>query len=103
MARNAGVTQSTISTWYGKELQPSVASLEKICAAFGMSLSEFFMEETDTITNCCEEESLAGDTWHDPAIPKDINDLLHLWGCLSITQRKAVLLLLESMVDDRGM
>lgn len=101
MARNAGVTQSTISTWYRKELQPSVASLEKICTAFGMSLSEFFMEETDMGTNCCEQKSSTGDAQSVHAIPKDKNDLLHLWGCLSITQRKAVLSLLESMVDDR--
>ena len=31
LAQNAGLTQSTISTWYRKDLQPSVASIEKVC------------------------------------------------------------------------
>lgn len=47
LAKNSGLTQSTISTWYRKDLQPSIASIEKICFAFGISLSEFF--ESDTI------------------------------------------------------
>ncbi len=102
LAQNAGVTQSTISTWYRKELQPSVASLEKICAAFGMSLSEFFMEETEVIEGVHEEKPSAGGTHFIPAIPQDRKNLLYLWDCLSITQRKAVLSLLESVVDKHG-
>lgn len=55
LAKNAGLTQSTISTWYRKDLQPSVASLEKICTAFGISLSEFFMDETESHEENYEE------------------------------------------------
>lgn len=36
LAQNSGITQSTISTWYRKNMQPSVSSLEKICAGFGI-------------------------------------------------------------------
>ena len=100
MARNAGVTQSTISTWYRKELQPSVASLEKICTAFGMSLSEFFMEETETLTKYHEEKASAGNTQFIPSVPQERKNLLLLWERLSVKQRKAVLSLLESMVDE---
>lgn len=100
MARNAGVTQSTISTWYRKKLQPSVASLEKICTAFGMSLSEFFMEETETLTKYHEEKASAGNTQFIPSVPQERKNLLLLWERLSVKQRKAVLSLLESMVDE---
>ena len=44
LAQKSGLTQSTISTWYRRNLQPSVASIEKICDGFGISLSQFFME-----------------------------------------------------------
>ena len=29
LAKNAGIAQSTISTWYRKQLQPSIASMRK--------------------------------------------------------------------------
>ena len=34
LAENSGLTQSTISTWRRRNLQPNVASIEKICAGF---------------------------------------------------------------------
>lgn len=45
LAQKANITQSTISTWYRKNTIPSVPSLEKICNAFDMTLSEFFIED----------------------------------------------------------
>ena len=45
LAEKSGLTQSTISTWYRKNMTPSIASLSKICEAFDITLSQFFMEE----------------------------------------------------------
>lgn len=45
LAEKSGLTQSTISTWYRKNMLPTIPSLIKICDAFGMSLSQFFLEE----------------------------------------------------------
>lgn len=45
LAERSGLTQSTISSWYRKQMTPSIASLERICEAFDISLSQFFMEE----------------------------------------------------------
>ena len=45
LAEKSGLTQSTISSWYRKGLVPSIPSLEKICDAFGLSLSQFFIED----------------------------------------------------------
>ena len=44
LATESGLTQSTISSWYRKDLLPSISSLEKICSAFGITLSQFFSE-----------------------------------------------------------
>ncbi|MGN0436503.1 MAG: helix-turn-helix domain-containing protein [Wujia sp.] len=45
LAEKSGITQSTISTWYRKNIQPTIPSLQKICNAFGITLSQFFLED----------------------------------------------------------
>jgi transcriptional regulator with XRE-family HTH domain len=82
LAKNYGIPQSTISTWYRKQLQPSVASIEKICAAFGISVSQFF--EID------EDRGLKGMT-------KDQYELYKSWAKLNSSQKKALLNLIKSM------
>lgn len=47
LAENAELTQSTISSWYRKNMIPTIPSLSKICDAFGISLSQFFLENDD--------------------------------------------------------
>lgn len=49
LAEKSGLTQSTISSWYRKDTLPSIPSLTKICEAFGMTLSQFFLEETNNV------------------------------------------------------
>lgn len=44
LAERSGLSQSTISSWYHKNLIPSIPSLERICDAFGITLSQFFLE-----------------------------------------------------------
>lgn len=44
LAERSGLPQSTISSWYRKNMIPTVPSLEKICAAFGITLSQLFAE-----------------------------------------------------------
>lgn len=51
LAEEAGMAQSTISSWYRKNMTPSIPSLEKICNAFDMTLSQFFLEnDTETVS-----------------------------------------------------
>lgn len=45
LAEKSGLTQSTISSWYRKNMLPTIPSLLKICDAFGVSLSQFFLED----------------------------------------------------------
>ena len=46
LAEKSGIPQSTISTWFRKQNLPTISSLEKICYAFDITLSDFFREET---------------------------------------------------------
>lgn len=47
LAERSGLPQSTISSWYRKDMVPS---LEKICNAFGITLSQLFAENDSTVT-----------------------------------------------------
>ena len=40
LAERSGLPQSTISSWYRKNMVPTIPSLKKICAAFGITLSQ---------------------------------------------------------------
>ena len=44
LAERSGLPQSTISSWYRKNMVPTIPSLEKICMAFGITLSQLFAE-----------------------------------------------------------
>lgn len=80
LAENSGLTQSIISTWHRRNLQPNVASLEKICSGFGITLSQFFQEEDSVY------------------LTSDQKKLLDLWAKLSPAQRTAVSQMLRSFL-----
>lgn len=81
LAENSGLTQSTISTWRRKNLQPNVASIEKICNGLGISLAQFF-NDSEAVILTAEQKSV-----------------LDLWGKLSPKQRSAVFEMLNTFVD----
>lgn len=63
LAEKSELPQSTISSWYRKGMQPSLGSLEKICTAFGVTLSRFLADETDlTMTLTAQQKDLL-DNW----------------------------------------
>ena len=70
LAVRAGITQSTISTWYRKQQIPTIKSLEKICAGLGITLSQFFAEGEDLVS-----------------LTQGQRDLLDAWACLSWEQQ----------------
>lgn len=47
LADEAGLTQSTVSNMFARKSNPSITTLEQICSAFNISLSEFFAEESN--------------------------------------------------------
>ena len=82
LAQRSGLYQATISSWYRKHLIPTVPSLEKICAAFGISLSQLFAESEGG-----EQVSLTDSQ----------KKLLKRWSRLSEEQQAAVFTLIDQM------
>ena len=50
LAKNSGLTQSTISTWYRKNQTPTIKTLDKVCKGFGITLSQFFDEGGEAVS-----------------------------------------------------
>lgn len=84
LAQKSGLTQSTISTWYRKDLQPSVASIEKICHGLGITLSEFFMDYK---------------TGDNIELNQDQAEILMLWSKLSDKQSNSIIEMIKSFTD----
>ncbi len=82
LAKNSELAQSTISSWYRKGLEPSLASIEKICNGLGISLSQFFLSDDYT-----------------DGLSVDQIEIIEAWEKLSSEQRRALLNLLSSFSD----
>lgn len=80
LAERAGLPQSTISSWYRKNMMPTIPSLEKICNAFGITLSQLFAQGQDAVI-----------------LTKSQRELLDRWSCLNEEQQKVVFALIDKM------
>ena len=80
LAERSGLPQSTISSWYRKNMVPTVPSLEKICTAFGITLSQLFAEGNTAVSLTASQKKL-----------------LDRWSRLSEDQQNAVFLLIDKM------
>ena len=73
LAERSGLPQSTISSWYRKNMVPTVPSLEKICTAFGITLSQLFAEG-DTLVSLTESQKQLLERWD--RLSKDKQDVV---------------------------
>lgn len=80
LAERSGLPQSTISSWYRKNMVPTVPSLEKICQAFGITLSQLFAEGDAPV-----------------ALTESQRTLLEQWNKLSAEQQNALFALIAVM------
>lgn len=72
----SGIAQSTLTNMFNRETLPSITTLECICEAFGISISEFFAEKS---------------------VQNDTDELLRLYAGASAEAKKAVLTLLREL------
>ena len=72
--------QSTISSWYRKNMVPTIPSLEKICTACGITLSQLFAEG-DTPVSLTESQQ----------------KLLERWARLSEEQQAVIFALIDKL------
>lgn len=81
LSKLSGIPQSTISTWYRKNLMPPIDKLEIICQTFGITLAEFF-DDTNLFISMTEEEK----------------NMLSRWTLLTPSQRTAVLNIIDLLL-----
>lgn len=81
LSQLSGIPQSTISTWYRKNLMPPIDKLEIICQTFGITLAEFF-DDTNVFISMAEEEK----------------NMLSRWTLLTPSQRTAVLNIIDLLL-----
>lgn len=46
LAMEAALTQSTLNNLYSRNAEPKISALRAICGAFGITLAEFFADDT---------------------------------------------------------
>ena len=80
LAEHSGLPQSTISSWYRKNMVPTIPSLEKICAAFGITLSQLFAEGNAPVSLTDSQQ-----------------ELLARWSRLTADQQAVVFALIDKM------
>ena len=81
LTKECGLSESTIANIYRRNSTPSFTTLEAICKAFGITLSQFFAEN--------EMIELTPDT----------KELLDHWSQLSPAQKEATLIMLRTMTQ----
>ena len=80
LAEKSSLPQSTISSWFRKGMMPTIPSLEKICNAFGITISQLFAKEDELV-----------------ALTPAQRRLLESWSRLDDEQQAAVFQLIEKM------
>ena len=79
LSEESGIAQTTISSWYRKDVLPTIPSLKKICDAYNISLAQFFNYEGEPV-----------------ALNEDQQILLNNWNRLNEKQKKAILDLIQT-------
>lgn len=80
LSEESGITQSTISTWFRKNVTPTVGSIENICKACNITLSQFFNFDNEPVT-----------------LTDTQKELLENWSRLTTQQQHIFLELLKSL------
>ena len=80
LSKESGLPASTISAMFKRYNQPTVYTLEAICKAFGVTLSQFFADSNLPLDLTAEQSCL-----------------LENWNRLNTERKAAVLALLKSL------
>ena len=81
LAQASGLSQSTISNIFNRNTLPSLATLESICAGFGITLAQFFAE--GKLVELTDEQQ----------------HMFEIWSSLSKKQKNALAILIAAMKD----
>ena len=79
LAKESGLSESTLANIFKRNTVPSISTLEAVCAAFGISLAQFFAEQ-DMVERTPE-----------------LKELFDHWVSLTPEQKQAALQMLRAM------
>ena len=83
LAKESGLTESTIANIYRRNAIPSIDTLEKICQGFGITLSQFFADaELVELT-------------------EDLKEVFENWRTLPPEQKEAALTMMRAFNHDK--
>lgn len=80
LASESGLSSSTIANIHRRNTVPSVSTLEAICSAFGLTLSQFFADGKQTVP-----------------LSKEQQDLFERWISLTEKQKQLIYDLIKEM------
>lgn len=83
LAKNCGLSESTIANIYRRNTVPSLATLEAICKGFGITMAQFFAEGEMVEIN------------------PELKELFENWVNLTQEQKKAANQMLKAMNNDK--
>ena len=79
LAKASGLSESTLANIFKRNTVPSIATLEAICSAFGISLAQFFAENRMV------------------ELAPDLKELFDSWVSLTPEQKQAALQMIRAM------
>ena len=80
LAKEANLSHSTVTNMFKRNNAPTLPTLEAVCAAFGITLSQFFSEGNNATENTEEQRALFAK-----------------WSTLSDKQKEALLKLIDTI------
>ncbi len=83
LAKESGLSESTIANIFRRNAIPSVDTLEKICIAFGITMAQFFAEN-DVVE-----------------LTPELKELFANWRTLTSEQKNAVIVMLRAFNHDK--
>ncbi len=80
LATESGLSSSTIANIHRRNTVPSISTLEAICSAFGITLAQFFTEDSHTVQ-----------------LNSERRDLFNRWISLTDNQKELIYKLIKEM------
>lgn len=79
LAKLSNIPQSTIATWYQKNLYPPIDKIEQLCDTFEISLADFFIVADIAETSHINEKTFQNLALLSPEQRKIIMDLIEVF------------------------
>ena len=84
LAKESGLTESTIANIYRRNAMPSITTLEMICQGFGITLAQFFADEEMV------------------ELTPELKAVFENWRSLTPTQKDAMLIVMKAFNHDKA-